>query len=385
MQTNTAKQYLTRAAASSWRPERGTITYADASLPEGSNRVSVELAGANRLDSGGSWRGPVAPEDRLLTFTMQREEGEWRIADLPDARVVPETWFGQAYRRVSLYYLDPTAQIMVPEPVFLPRGDQLATALVDRLIQGPSRRLRGDVEQSFVPPDVDVELSVTVSDVGVADIRLTGGVPMPSERDAALMVSQLTWTLAQDSSLTGVRISINGEPVILSEGTPVFAMDRGRFYDPTGFQSTSELFALRDGRLVHGAPGELAQASGPLGQRSYGIGALGVDLRGEKVAGVTTGGDRILLADVRRPRHGGHHPRRGREPAAASRVGLREPDVDRRPARGPGRALGARRCPPASGAGARDQRPATSATCWSRATGPGSSPWSTGAPTTGSS
>ncbi len=158
--------------------------------------MSVELAGANRLDSGGSWRGPVAPEDRLLSFTMQREEGEWRIADLPDARVVPETWFGQAYRRVSLYYLDPTAQIMVPEPVFLPRGDQLATALVDRLIQGPSRRLRGDVEQSFVPPDVDVELSVTVSDAGVADIRLTGGVPMPSERDAALMVSQLTWTLA---------------------------------------------------------------------------------------------------------------------------------------------------------------------------------------------
>lgn len=301
VQTNTAKQYLTRAAASSWRPERGTITYADASLPEGSNRVSVELAGANRLDSGGSWRGPVAPEDRLLTFTMQREEGEWRIADLPDARVVPETWFGQAYRRVSLYYLDPTAQIMVPEPVFLPRGDQLATALVDRLIQGPSRRLRGDVEQSFVPPDVDVELSVTVSDIGVADIRLTGGVPMPSERDSALMVSQLTWTLAQDSSLTGVRISINGEPVILSEGTPVFAMDRGRFYDPTGFQSTSELFALREGRLVHGAPGELAQASGPLGQKSYGIGALGVDLHGEKAAGVTTGGDRILLADVGDP------------------------------------------------------------------------------------
>jgi hypothetical protein len=301
VQTNTAKQYLTRAAASSWRPDRGTITYAAASLPEGSNRVSVELSGANRLDGGGSWRGPLPPDDRLLSFTMQREEGEWRIADLPDAQVVPETWFGQAYRRVSLYYLDPGAQIMVPEPVFLPRGDQLATALVDRLIQGPSRRLRGEVEQSFVPPDVDVELSVTVSDIGVADIRLSGGVPMPSERDAALMVSQLTWTLAQDSSLTGVRISINGEPVILSEGTPVFAMDRGRYYDPTGFQSTSELFALREGRLVHGAPGSLAQAGGPLGQRSYGLGALGVDLRGEKVAGVTTAGDRILLTDVRDP------------------------------------------------------------------------------------
>ena len=302
VQTNTAKQYLTRAAASSWRPERGTITYADASLPEGSNRVSVELSGANRLDGGGSWRGPLPADDRVLTFTMEREEGEWRIADLPDARVVPETWFGQAFRRVSLYYLDPSAQIMVPEPVFLPRGDQLATALVDRLIQGPAPHLRGSVEQSFVPPGVDIELSVTVSDAGVADIRLTGGgVAMPSERDAALMVSQLTWTLAQDSSLTGMRISINGEPVILSEGSPVIAMDRGRFYDPTGFQATSELFALREGRLVLGEPGELSQASGPLGQRNYGLGAIGVDLSGTKVAGVTTEGDQILVTDVRDP------------------------------------------------------------------------------------
>ena len=387
VQTNTAKQYLTRAAASSWRPERGTITYADASLPEGSNRVSVELSGANRLDSGGSWRGPVAPDDRLLTFTMQREEGEWRIADLPDARVVPETWFGQAFRRVSLYYLDPSAQIMVPEPVFLPRGDQLATALVDRLIQGPSRRLRGDVEQSFVPPDVDLELSVTVSDVGVADIRLTGGVPMPSERDAALMVSQLTWTLAQDSSLTGMRISINGEPVILSEGTPVFAMDRGRFYDPTGFQSTSELFALREGRLVHGAPGELAQASGPLGQRELrDRRPIGVDLRGE------TGrrGDHRRATgssstDVRDPDAAVTTVVERRHPAAAARVGLRGPDVDRRPAGRPGRALGARRRPAAAGAGARDQRPRPQPGAGLARRVPAGRRRSTGAPTTGSS
>jgi hypothetical protein len=302
VQTNTAEQYLTRAAASRWQPQRSTITYADASLPEGSNRVSVELSGANHLDSGGTWRGPLPADERALTFTMQREDGEWRIATLPDALVVPESWFSQAYRRVSLYFLDPTAQIMVPEPVFLPRGDQLATALVTRLIQGPTRGLRGRVEQSFVPPGVDVELSVTVSDAGIADIRLTGGVTMPSEREAALMVAQLTWTLSQDSSVTGVRISINGEPVILSEGRPVFPMDRGRFYDPTGFQATSALFALREGRLVLGVPGNLSPADGPMGVRDdLDVGAVSVDLAGTKVAGVRSGGGRILVTDVQDP------------------------------------------------------------------------------------
>jgi len=301
VQTNTAKEFLTPAAASSWRPQRRTITYAAASLPEGSNRVSVELAGANQLDGGGSWRGPLPADDRVLTFTMQRDEGEWRIAELPDARVVPEAWFSQAFRRVSLSFLDPSAQIVVPEPVFLPRGDQLATALVDRLIQGPSRSLRGSVEQSFVPPGVDVDLSVTVSDAGVADIQLTGGVPVPSERDAALMVAQLTSALSQDSSLTGLRISINGEPVILSEGEPKFDMDRGRYYDPTGTESSSQLFALRGGQLVLGDADGLAQATGPMGEDDLGVAAIGVDLRGTRVAGVTAGGGRMLVTDVSDP------------------------------------------------------------------------------------
>jgi hypothetical protein len=301
VQTNTAEEYLTSTAASSWQPQRTTITYGAASLPEGSNRVSVELSGANHLDSGGRWLGPLPADERVLTYTMQREDGEWRIATLPDALVVPETWFGQAFRRVSLYYLDPSAQIMVPEPVFLPRGDQLTTALVTELIQGPARGLRGQVEQSFIPPGVDVELSVTVSEAGIADIRLTGGVAMPSERDAALMVAQLTWTLSQESALTGLRISINGEPVLLSEGEPVFAMDRGRFYDPNGFDATSQLFALREGRLVAGEPGDLAQTDGPMGDQDLDVGAISADLTGTRVAGVRTREDRILVTDVRDP------------------------------------------------------------------------------------
>lgn len=300
VQTNTAEEFLTPEAAATWRPQRRTITYADASLPEGSNRITVELTGANQVDAGGSWRGPLPAAERELSFTMQRVEGEWRISDLPDARVVPESWFGRAYRRVSLYFLDPSAQIMVPEPVFLPRGDTLPTAMVKALIQGPSRRLEG-VVTSFIPPDLDVELAVPVSDDGVADIPLTGGGTRPTERGAALLVSQLAWTLSQDSSLTGFEVSINGEPVILSEGSTEFSMDRGRFYDPTGVQASSQIFALREGRLVFGPAEDLTEATGPMGATDLGVRAVGVDLTGTRAAGVTTAGDRILLTDVRDP------------------------------------------------------------------------------------
>ena len=53
---------------------------------------------------------------------MDREDGEWRIAKAPDALIVPRTWFAPRFRQVSLYFFDPTGQILVPEPVFVPSG-----------------------------------------------------------------------------------------------------------------------------------------------------------------------------------------------------------------------------------------------------------------------
>ena len=297
LQTNTAEQFLTESEASTWRHSR-TVTYAAASPPEGSNRVTVELDGANQIDARGSWLGALPRPQQELTFTMQREDGEWRISDAPDALVVPESWFGQAYRRVSLYYLDPTASILVPEPVFVPRGDQLATSLVEALLQGPVGRLSG-VERSALPPGVEVDLSVTPDEQGVAEVNLTGGAAMPTERDAALMVSQLARTLAQDSTLTGFRVTLDGELVTLPGGLTTFPMDQGASYDPVGIQATSLLFGLREGRLVLGAPGALEYAAGPMGTSTLGVRSVAVNLTGSRVAGVGTAGDRVLLTDVR--------------------------------------------------------------------------------------
>jgi hypothetical protein len=299
LQTNTAEQFLTASEAVTWRHSR-TVTYAAASPAEGSNRVTVELDGANQIDSRGSWLGSLPTQQQELSFTMKREEGEWRIDDAPDALVVPESWFGQAYRRVALHYLDPTGRILVPEPVFVPRGDQLATSLVEALLQGPVGRLAG-VERSALPTGAGVDLSVTPDAQGVAEVNLTGDVSMPSERDASLLVAQLARTLAQDSTLTGFRVSLEGEPVSLPGGLTTFDMDQGQTLDPVGLQSTSLLFGLRDGRLVIGAPGDLEQAAGPMGVRELGVRTVAANLTGSRVAGVSTAGDQLLVTDVRNP------------------------------------------------------------------------------------
>lgn len=298
LQTNTAEEFLTTEEAATWQPEQRTVTYAAASLPQGSNRVSVELDGANQIDPRGSWLGALPREEQELGFTMTREDGEWRIDDAPDALVVPESWFSQAYRRVSIYYLDPTASILVPEPVFVPRGDQLGSSLVDVLLKGPFGRL-ARVQRSAIPPGLELDLSVSLTGDGIGEVNLIGGVSMPTDEDAALMVAQLARTLSQDSAYAGFRVDIDGEPVTLAGGLTTFPMDRGDALDPAAPQATSLLFGLRGGRLVSGAPGGLEPVSGPMGSRQLGVRSVGVSLTGARVAGVTSDGGRVLLTDVR--------------------------------------------------------------------------------------
>lgn len=297
LQTNAAEEFLTTEEAARWRPEGRTIIYAAASFPQGSNRVSVDLDGADQIDARGSWLGPVSREDQELGFTMRRQDGEWRIDDAPDALVVPDTWFAQAYRRVSLYYLDPTASILVPEPVFVPRGDQLGSSLVDALLRGPLNGL-ARTERSAIPPGLELDLSVSVTNDGIGEVNLIGSVSMPTEGDAALMVAQLARTLSQDSTFLGFTVTIDGEPLTLPGGT-TFAMDQGDALDPAAPQATSLLFGVRDGLLVSGTPDDLTPETGPLGTDQQGIRSVGVALTGSRVAAVTADGARVLLTDVR--------------------------------------------------------------------------------------
>jgi hypothetical protein len=298
LQTNTAKEFLTSEESATWRPQRRIITYDSASSPEGSNQVTVELDGANSLDSRGTWRGPLPADQTELSFTMTRVDGQWRISDAPDALVVPSSWFDRAFRRVSLYFVDPTASILVPEPVYVPRGDSLASALVEGLLAGPVEQAPG-VERSFLPPGLEVDLSVTVSDSGMAEVPLIGGAAIPTDEDARLMIAQLARTLSQDSTLTGFRVTIDGEPVALPDGSTEFAMDQGEELDPAGPRASSLLFGLRDGRLVAGTADALEPVSGPMGASEVGVRSVGVSLDGTRVAGVLAAGQAVQVTDVR--------------------------------------------------------------------------------------
>jgi hypothetical protein len=299
IQTNAAKEFLTSDAQAAWNPEAETITYSEASPPRGGLRVSVRLGGARHLDGRGSYLGRLPAEDRSVTFPMASEDGEWRIARAPDALIVPDSWFEQRFRQVSLYFFDPSARILVPEPVFVPRGEQLATALTSALLRGPGPALDG-ISRSFIPEGLSFGLSVPVSDEGIADLALRGYNGRLTPDASEQMLAQLAWTLRQEPAIQSLRVSVGGQPITLPGGESLFDVDeQGARFNPTVFGASTLVYALRDGRLVSGTPDSLAPVDGPMGVSRLGVRSAAVNITADRVVGVTTGGDGVLMTSVR--------------------------------------------------------------------------------------
>ena len=299
IQTSVAKQYLTTEAAAGWNPEQETIIYSD-SLPvrETAGSVSVQLTAADRLDHLGAWRGAMGKGELTLTLHVTVDNGEFRIADPPDALVVPASWFRQRYRQVSLYYFDPLAQILVPEPVFVPIGEQLASRLVSALLAGPPPLARGIV-RSFLPPGLTVGLSVPVDDDGVAHVALVGETPKVTAEEAELMLAQIAWTLRQDASISALRVTLDGTDLPLAGGASEYPVDAASAFGPAGPGTGRQVYGISRGRLVAGPLGDLAPAGGILGSEDAGLDSVAVRPDGEQAAAVDLGGARVRTAPVR--------------------------------------------------------------------------------------
>jgi hypothetical protein len=293
-----AKQFLSQQAQGSWKPQESTLTYQEVGVvedPVDAATVHADLIDAERFDARGSWQGPVPASESGLQLRTVREDGEFRIVDPPDAQVVPSDWFGDRYRQANVYFFDNTSRILVPEPVFVPRGTKAATTLVSRLLEGPADPR---VETTAFPEGLSLDFSAPVSDDGVADIRLVGSPPPESQEAIERMLAQLAWTLRQEE-VTALRLNISGQEISLPGGVSEFDIDSSPEYNPTGYQADFALYGLRDGVLVAGNREELQPVTGPFGVRPHPFRSVAVSIDGTNAAAVSENGSRVLVAAVR--------------------------------------------------------------------------------------
>ncbi|MGD9960410.1 LpqB family beta-propeller domain-containing protein [Nocardioides sp.] len=296
MSVTVARQFLTKSASSDWSPERGFLVYAGKVSPTGTRTVDVDLTGVSRFDARGAWQGPAPGGRQRLRFTVEMENGQRRISSLPDLLMVSEPWFETQTVPLSLFFFDPETRTLVPEPVFVPRGDQQPTLLIRGLLEGP---MDSRVEQTFVPAGTTLSgLSVTVRPDGVAEIPLSGDLANAPAQSVELMAAQFAWTLRQVPGVTAVRITVDGQTLPLSGGSTEFSVSRASNYNAAGIHALGELYGLHDGLAVRVLDGEEEPLLGSFGKRDYGLRDIAVNLDASRVAGVTQDGTRVLIAGM---------------------------------------------------------------------------------------
>ena len=210
-----ARQHLTPEAAGSWSDE-GSITvispdYATVTTQTGAVEVTASPVGT--VDDRGVFI-VGGPGSFTRQFAVEEVEGEWRISDPPDGLIILEPDFERLYDEKAVYFLDPTLQRLVPDPRYLITGNSQPTALVQRLLDGPSAALTAAVRN----PMGSVQLRNVVTVEGQSAVIDLTGLTADPEPLLAEICAQLAWTLAPpEADIRTVEIRVDGDPVALDD------------------------------------------------------------------------------------------------------------------------------------------------------------------------
>ena len=160
-----ARQFLTPTAAENWDSGAGLVVYEnnDQTMTENASGILVRSRILGSLDSRGSW-STADPDNAEVTVAMRltQIDGEWRIVNPLPGTYVDRDYFARSYAHLSMYYFDPTKQVLAPDLVYLMIGDETPTELVANLLHGPTRELTG-VVQTMAPQNLELDGRVRIT------------------------------------------------------------------------------------------------------------------------------------------------------------------------------------------------------------------------------
>ena len=206
---------------------------------------------------------------------------------------MPTSFFDRSFARYNLYFYDQTGRVLLPDPVFIPRGEQTATNLVRGLLAGPGPIL-GEISRSALPSRTDLDLSVVVTESGVAEVPLSREVLRAPPEELSRGVDQLAWTLRQVPGIERVRITVGDATVPLSGGRIDAPVTSGAEFDAGG-PADAELWGLRGGRVVD-LRTTSGSVGGPLSRTGFSMRSLAVSESPQRVAAVSGDGSSLFVA-----------------------------------------------------------------------------------------
>jgi Lipoprotein LpqB beta-propeller domain/Sporulation and spore germination len=240
-----AMEYLTPAEQKGWDPSWSATVYkdgpnvADPAYPAGTAKnaqtATVRITGTVQanLQGYGNYSVPSASgagqsADSQPTFTLVKENGQWRISQAPTKFLLTNDSFQNDYQLSKLYFLNPDASYLVPDPVYVPVTASLSdlmNGLVSDLITPPPGWLSGATKTAF-PVGTKIR-NVSLNGV-TAVVNLTGAAMVKASGDQAVMQqisSQLFNTLysvaqsgSAGTSVQSLEVEVNDKPWPSSTG-----------------------------------------------------------------------------------------------------------------------------------------------------------------------
>jgi hypothetical protein len=242
-----ARQFLTQQAEAKWKPDRRILVYEGSPSPsEQASVITLTGSQIGEVGDDGAWRSATPGQRIDQKLTLKKVKGEWRIDQLPDQVLMTRSSFEDEFDSFNLYFFDPSFEILVPDPVFLPLRSDRGTALANALVRGPTHWL-ASVVRSAVPPGSRLGVRSVQIDDKVARVDLTESSRRLTTDQHQRLAAQLTWTLRQ-AGVEQVRLSVDKVP--LDEITD--PEDRGQFarYDPAVVGAQQTAYAISEGSIV---------------------------------------------------------------------------------------------------------------------------------------
>ena len=220
----TARLFLSAASARSWQPETEILVYDTDTAPsvtagsETATQVDVTVAvlGVASVDAFGVLTR-VAASTVSRTFTLVREEGQWRISNPENMVLMSRASFTASFSLANLYFPTAEGTDLVADPRWYP-SRRLASHLLAGLVEGPRQSL-APVTANAIPAGTTVpSQGLDVAD-GVARVELNAVMPS-SESARTTLAWELVRTLTQVADVSRVNASLSGD-VLDMQAIPV--------------------------------------------------------------------------------------------------------------------------------------------------------------------
>jgi hypothetical protein len=293
-----AREYLDPSAEGHWSPSWAVTVVSSmttgnpvtlrkqitSNMPGPFMKVTVNGSQVATLTDNGQLLASPGSHKTSATFTLIKISGQWRITSpLPPNLLIRQQDFPRVYQSRDIYFLAGSGRTLVPDPVFAPEQDtstQLATGLVNALLQDPKGWMQGAVTTAF-PRRVTAEVKINGPN---ATVDLLGKGATANRKQQEQMAAQLAWTL-DSGAIQSVVLEINGRPLQIG-GNQLQLVDTYSDWLPTP-SAGSSLYYIAAGGIVKTLSGE----SGQVGRvHTPGVPALrsiAVSPNGRWIAGIS--------------------------------------------------------------------------------------------------